>query len=62
MKSVPAPPRPTAVIATVVLALLVTACSGGPSSTGSGDSSAAGSADSPSAIAYSACMRSQGVP
>ena len=62
MKSVPAPPRPTAVIATVVLALLVTACSGGPSSTGSGGLSAAGSADSPSAIAYSACMRSQGVP
>ena len=49
-------------IAAVVLALLAAACSGGPSSTGSGGSSAGGSADSLSAIAYSACMRSQGVP
>src|SRR5271156_723209 len=57
MKSIPAPPRPTAVSAAVVLALLAAACSGGPSSTGSGGSSAGGSA-----IAYSACMRSQGVP
>jgi hypothetical protein len=62
MKSIPAPARPTAVIATVVLALLAAACSGGPSSTGSAGSSAGGSAGSPSAIAYSACMRSQGVP
>jgi hypothetical protein len=51
-----------AVIATVVLVLLAAACSGGPSSTGSGGSSTRGSAGSPSAIAYSACMRSQGVP
>src|SRR5277367_1057027 len=62
MKSIPAPPRPTAVSAAVVLALLAAACSGGPSSTGSDGSSAGGSADSPAAIAYSACMRSQGVP
>jgi hypothetical protein len=52
----------TAVIGTVVLVLLAAACSGGPSSTGSGGSSTRGSAGSPSAIAYSACMRSQGVP
>ena len=52
----------TAVIATTALVLLAAACSGGPSSTGSGGSDVGGSADSPSAIAYSACMRSQGVP
>ena len=53
----------TAVIAATVLVLLAAACDGGPSSTGSGGSSIAnGSAESPSAIAYSACMRSQGVP
>src|ERR1700683_3556785 len=56
-----APRTATAVIATVVLVLLA-ACSGSPSSTGSGGLSAGGSAGSPSAIAYSACMRSQGVP
>jgi hypothetical protein len=50
-------------IATVALALLVTACSGGPSSTGAGGSPNAGaSANSPSAVGYSHCMRSQGVP
>jgi hypothetical protein len=61
----PCPPTArtaTAVIATAALVLLAAACSGGPSSTGSGGSSAGGSAGSPSAIAYSACMRSQGVP
>jgi hypothetical protein len=52
----------TAVIATIVLVLLAAACGGGPSSTGSGGSRAGGSAGSPSAIAYSACMRSRGVP
>lgn len=52
----------TAVIASVGLVLVVTACSGRPSATGSGGSSAEGSAGSPSAIAYSACMRSHGVP
>ena len=52
----------TAVIATVGQVLLAAACSGGSSSTGSGGSSAGGSAGSPSAIAYSACIRSQGVP
>jgi hypothetical protein len=62
MKPVPAPPRPTAIIAAAVLVLLAAACSASPPSTGSGGSSAGGSAGSPSAIAYSACMRSHGVP
>jgi hypothetical protein len=49
-------------IATVGLALLVVACSS-PASTGSGGSSSAGrSTSSPSAVAYSQCMRSYGVP
>jgi hypothetical protein len=53
----------TAVIAAAALALLAAACSSGPSSAGSGSSpSASGSAASPSALAYSACMRSHGVP
>jgi len=52
-----------AIIATAVLALLAAACGGSPSSSGSGGSPAAGgSATSPSVLAYSACMRSQGVP
>jgi hypothetical protein len=55
--------KPT-IIAMVALALLAAACSGGsPSSTRSGASAtAAGSAASPSAVAYSRCMRSHGVP
>ncbi len=53
-----------AVIATAVLVVPAAACSGGsPSSTGSdGSPNAAGSTSSPSAVAYSACMRSHGVP
>ncbi|MGH3378487.1 MAG: hypothetical protein ACRDP6_27560 [Actinoallomurus sp.] len=53
-----------AVLATTVPALLVAACSGGSgSSTGTaGSSGAAGSSTSASAVAYSACMRSHGVP
>jgi len=43
-----------AIIAAAILALLAAACSGNPSSAGSGGS--------PSAVAYSACMRSHGVP
>ena len=61
-------PRPptariaAAIIATAALALLATAC-GGPSSTGAGGSPDAGdSPSSPSAVSYSACMRSHGVP
>jgi hypothetical protein len=44
-------------------ALLVAACSGSPSSTGSGGTpNAGGSANSLSAVSYSRCMRSHGVP
>ena len=52
-----------AIIVTAVLALLAAACGGSPSSGGSGGSpNAGGSTSSPSAVAYSACMRSHGVP
>jgi hypothetical protein len=52
-----------AIIATAALALLAAACSGSPSPTGSGGSpNAGGSASPPSAVAYSHCMRSHGVP
>ncbi len=53
-----------AIIATAVLAVLAAACSGGSrSSAGSGGApNAGGSSSSPSAVAYSACMRSHGVP
>jgi hypothetical protein len=52
-----------ATIATAVLALLAAACGGNGSSTGSrGSSNAGGSTTSASAVAYSACMRSHGVP
>ena len=52
-----------AVIATVGLALVVAACSGGsgPSSAGSGPPGAGGSASS-QALAFALCMRSHGVP
>ncbi len=52
-----------AVIAAAALALLVAACGGSPSSTGSaGSSNARGSASSRIGIDYARCMRSQGVP
>ena len=52
-----------ALIATTALALLSAACSGSPSSAGSGGSPhPGGSGTSPSAVAYSACIRSHGVP
>lgn len=52
-----------AVIATASLALLVAACSGSASATGSGGASnAGGSPSSLSAVGYSHCMRSHGVP
>ena len=57
-------PAPTAavIIATAAVAVLA-ACSGSPSSAGSGGSpGAGGSAAAASAVAYSACMRSHGVP
>lgn len=50
-------------VITAVLAVLVAACSGRGSSAGSGGSAhAGGSSASASAVAYSACMRSRGVP
>jgi hypothetical protein len=52
-----------AIIATAALALLATACSGSASPTSPGNSAdAAGSATSPSAVGYSHCIRSHGVP
>jgi hypothetical protein len=52
-----------AIIATAALVLLAAACDGSPSSIGPGGSTNAGaSANSPSAVAYSQCMRSNGVP
>jgi hypothetical protein len=51
------------VIATAALALPAAACSGSPASTGAGGSpNGGGSTSSPSAVAYSHCMRSHGVP
>jgi hypothetical protein len=63
----PARPRPArtaaAIIATAGLALLAAACSGSLSSTGSaGPPNAGGAANSRSAVGYSRCMRSHGVP
>jgi hypothetical protein len=65
----PRPPWPrrarVAAVITVMAAaaLLAAACSGSPSSTGSGGSpDAGGSANSPSAVGYTSCMRSHGVP
>jgi hypothetical protein len=50
-------------IAMAALALLAAACGGSRSSTGSdGSANAGGSTTSASAVAYSACMRSHGVP
>jgi hypothetical protein len=55
--------RAATIVAAAVLATLAAACSGSPSSGGSGASpSAEGSTSSPSAVAFSACMRSHGVP
>ena len=56
--------RAAAVITVMAAAaLLAAACSSSPSSTGSGGSpNAGGSASSPSALAFSRCMRSHGVP
>ena len=52
-----------AIIATAALALLAAACSGSTPSAGPGGSpNAGGSATSTSAVAYSHCMRSHGVP
>ena len=64
----PRPPWPrraqaAGVITVMAAALLAAACSGSPSSTGPGGSpTAGGSANSSSAVAYSRCVRSHGVP
>jgi hypothetical protein len=64
----PRPPQPrrarvAAVITVTAATLLAAACSGSPSSTGPGGSPAAGgSASSPSALAFSQCVRSHGIP
>jgi hypothetical protein len=69
MKSIPIRQRrrrqglaAAAIVATAILVLVAAACSSSPSSTGSGSPNARGSASSPSAVAYSACIRSHGVP
>lgn len=55
--------RTAAVIAAIgALALLAAACSGSPSAGAGASPGASGPATSPSAIAYSACIRSHGVP
>jgi hypothetical protein len=51
-----------ALLAAVSLAMLGAACSGSGSGTGSGSPNAEGSTTSASYVAYSACMRSHGVP
>ena len=51
-----------AVIAAVGLALLAAACSGSPSSTGSGGTSDAERSTNSHLIAYAQCVRSHGVP
>ena len=65
----PPPPWPrraraaAVIIATAASAVLAAACGGSPSSSGSGGSpNAGGSAHSSSAVAYSRCVRSHGVP
>ncbi len=55
--------RTLCLCAAVAVTALLAACSASLASTGSGGSpSAGGSASSPSALAYSQCMRSHGVP
>jgi hypothetical protein len=50
-----------AIIATAALAMLTAACGGSPASAG-GSSSPGGPATPPSAVAYSQCVRSHGIP
>jgi hypothetical protein len=57
------PLRAGALAVTTGLVLLTAACGGSPSSTGSGGSAhAGGSAHSTSAVGYSRCVRSHGIP
>jgi hypothetical protein len=53
--------RPAAIVATAAVVLLAAACGGGSSAGSSGSSNAGGSAN-PSLLAFSRCMRSNGVP
>jgi hypothetical protein len=50
------------IIATAVLTVLASACSGSPSSSGSGGSSSAAGPANSKTLAYAGCMRSHGVP
>jgi hypothetical protein len=54
--------RPTGVIVAAVLAVLAAGCSGSPSPSAGGSSGGSGPATLPSAVAYSHCMRTHGVP
>jgi hypothetical protein len=54
--------RGARIIALAVLALLAAACGSSRSATGSGSSSEGVATAEPSYVAYSACMRSHGVP
>jgi hypothetical protein len=56
----PAARAAAAIVAAATLAVLAAACGGSPSSTGAPHTG--GSASSPSAVAYSVCVRSHGVP
>lgn len=60
----PVPPRArtAAIVATAALAAVAAGCGGGPSTGSDGSPSAGGSTSSSSAVAYSACVRSHGVP
>jgi hypothetical protein len=54
--------RVAAVITVMAAALLAAACSGSPSSTGSGGSPTAGGSANSQLVAYSRCVRSHGIP
>jgi hypothetical protein len=59
----PSAARTAAAIIAAATLVLLSACDSSPSSTGPGGSpNAGGSASSPSAVSYSHCMRSNGVP
>ena len=55
--------RAAAVITVMAAAVLMAACGGSPSSTGSASSpTAGGSANAPSGLAFARCVRSHGIP
>jgi hypothetical protein len=58
----PGSARTAVTIIAAALALLASACGGGSQAGSGGSPTAAGSPNSPPAVAYSACMRSHGVP